>query len=69
MTERWDTRQVAEHLGVGIKTVTSYVARGQMPAPDGRGGRRRDSPWWWSTTITGWQRPGQGVGGGIKPKR
>lgn len=64
--ERWDTQRVAAFLGVGRKTVSSYRARGQMPAEDGRDGPHK--PWWWSTTITGWQRPGQGVGGGPKPK-
>lgn len=55
--EQWSVADVAEHLGVSPATVRSYAARGQMPAPDGRIGR---SPWWWSTTITQWDRPGQG---------
>lgn len=67
VVEKWTTLQVAEHLGISRKTVSSYRARGQMPAEDGRTGPH--GPWWWSTTITGWTRPGQGVGGGPKPKR
>lgn len=66
--EKWDSKRVAEHLGVGTKTVSSYLARGQMPVPDGREGPHK-RPWWWSTTITRWERPGQGVGGGPKPRQ
>lgn len=59
--DQWDVARVAEHLGVSPATVRAYRARGQMPDEDGRLGR---SPWWWSDTITEWERPGQGVGGG-----
>lgn len=67
--EKWDTERVARYLGVAPKTVSSYHARRQMPVADGQ--YRPLRPWWWSTTITHWQanRPGQGVGGGIKPKK
>lgn len=61
--QQLDTAAVAELLGVSPSTVTRYQqadrARYGFPEPDGRIGGR---PWWWSTTITTWQkdRPGQG---------
>lgn len=55
--EQWAVADVAAHLGVASSTVRAYAARGQMPEPDGRIG---SSPWWWSDTIIGWKRPGQG---------
>ncbi len=30
--EQWAVAEVAAHLGVRPKTITAYVARGQMPA-------------------------------------
>ena len=38
-------------------SVSKAVVRGSLPPPDGFVGR---SPWWWSTTLDGWQRPGRG---------
>lgn len=58
--EQWTTTDVANHLGITPATVRAYAARHQMPPPDGRLGR---TPWWWSTTITTWQRPGRGTPG------
>jgi hypothetical protein len=37
--------------------VSKAVVRGSLPPPDGFVGR---SPWWWSTTLDGWARPGRG---------
>ncbi|MFC6706774.1 hypothetical protein [Flexivirga alba] len=65
--EKWTTSQVAEHVGVHRKTISSYHARDQMPPEDGRDGPHK--PWWWSTTITGLRRPGRGVGVGPQPKK
>ena len=50
--EQWSVADVANYLGVKPRTVTAYLARGQMPPPGGRIGR---SPWWWSTTIRAWR--------------
>lgn len=53
MTDRWwDTNRVAEYLGVAPRTVSAYLSRGQMPAPDGRGGPQ-SGPLWRPATITG----------------
>lgn len=66
-----DTSAVADLLGVSPETVTRYQsadrARYGFPEPDGRIGGR---PWWWSTTITKWQRtrPGKGAGAGRPSK-
>ena len=49
---QWSVTDVAAHLGVKPKTVTAYLAREQMPAPDGRLGR---TPWWWESTIRSWR--------------
>lgn len=55
----WRTREVAIALGVAESTISSYRARNQMPAPDGRD---RYGPWWYPDTITNWaaSRPGPG---------
>jgi predicted DNA-binding transcriptional regulator AlpA len=54
----WTVDQVAAYLGVGPSTVTSYRARGQMPAPDRYFGR---TPVWRAETIREWhsRRPSQ----------
>lgn len=44
--------QVAEILGVSPKTISSYKARGQMPAPDRQYGR---TPLWRYDTIEKWR--------------
>lgn len=49
---QWSVTDVAAHLGVKPRTVTAYLARKQMPTPDGRLGR---TPWWWETTIRSWR--------------
>lgn len=61
------TADVAAMLGVTPATVSSYTARGVIPAPDGYLGR---TPWWKRRTIEKWQasRPGQGKGGG-RPRK
>lgn len=56
--EQWTVADVAAHLEVAESTVRAYLARGQMPAPDGRLGR---TPWWRPATIRGWERPGRGA--------
>lgn len=48
----WTVGDVADYLDVRTSTVRAYVARGQMPAPDGRIGR---TPWWRAATIRGWR--------------
>lgn len=52
--EQWSLKEVADFLGVEPSTVRAYNARSEMPPPDGRIGH---SPWWWSSTIEGWERP------------
>lgn len=44
---------VAERLGLQPKTLDTYRRRGIMPEPDGMIGR---SPWWYSDTITSWDK-------------
>lgn len=58
--EQWGVSQVADTLGVQPRTVSGYLARKQMPAPDGYLGR---SPWWTPATIDTWaaSRAGQGA--------
>ena len=57
---QWSTRAVAEHLGVTPSTVRSWVARGQMPGPDGASSGV--AKWWYPQTILDWEatRPGKG---------
>lgn len=50
--EIWDVEQVAAELDVKPATVRSYLARGQMPAPDGR---VSGAPWWKPATIHQWK--------------
>lgn len=64
--ERWSIKGVAAFLSdtrerpVKDSTVRAYLARGQMPAEDGRD--ENGSPWWRPETIEAWeaQRPGRG---------
>lgn len=53
------SKDVAERLGVSVKTVHEYRARGVLPPSDVPGSR---SLLWKEETITAWQqdRPGQG---------
>jgi predicted DNA-binding transcriptional regulator AlpA len=57
--ELWDVAAVAAYLGVKRNTVTSYLARRQMPEPDFRFGQ---SPVWRADKIKTWHegRPGRG---------
>lgn len=50
--EQWTVAEVAAYLGVQPSTATAYLARQQMPAPDGRMGR---TPWWYANTIRAWR--------------
>jgi predicted DNA-binding protein with PD1-like motif len=49
--EWWTTEEVAAHIGVQPGTVSSYVARQQMPQPERHRGRIR---FWRAETIIGW---------------
>ena len=54
---RMDNKQlsvedVAQRLSVQPSTVRAYLARQQMPEPDGRIG---STPWWWAKTIEQWR--------------
>ena len=57
--EWWTTSDVAAYLGVALGTVSTYRARGQMPAPDKTIGRTRV---WRPSRIIEWHdaRPGHG---------
>jgi hypothetical protein len=52
-------QRVAEIAGLTVRSVSSYLARGDMPEPDYRVG---NSPLWKNDTIEGWleSRPGKG---------
>ena len=54
--EQLDRAATAARFGIQPASVTVEVRRGSLPKPDGYVGR---SPWWWSTTLDGWQRPGR----------
>ncbi|MGH9248093.1 MAG: helix-turn-helix transcriptional regulator [Acidimicrobiales bacterium] len=56
--ELWDTGRVAAYLGVQPVTVSAYLHRQQMPAPDYRFGQ---SPVWKASKIKAWHesRPGR----------
>ena len=58
----------AKRAGVEVDTWHSYVARGLAPEPVYRLG---STSAWTADVIDAWmrQRPGQGVGGGPKPKK
>lgn len=61
MKQRMTVEEVAEAVGIGARTFTSYVARGQAPKPVGfspENGRRV----WRGTDIEYWMqdRPGRG---------
>lgn len=57
--EWWTTSDVAAFLGVAVGTVSTYRARGQMPAPDQTIGRTHV---WQPARIIDWHqsRPGHG---------
>lgn len=52
--EQWSIDDLATWRGVAPATIRSYLARDQLPAPDGRVGK---TPWWWKTTITATEPP------------
>ena len=58
-TDWWTTTDVANYLGVSIKTVSAYRSREQMPAPDRTIGRTHV---WQPKRIIEWHegRPGHG---------
>lgn len=69
--EKLTVPRAAARLGVKPKTFTAYVSRAKKAAAEGRS-RPTDAPqpdgyfdgrtpWWWDTTIDGWNRPGQGA--------
>ena len=66
--ELWDVAAVAAYLGVKRNTVTSYLARRQMPEPDYRFGQ---SPVWRASKIKAWHggRPIRGNGPRSEPDR
>lgn len=51
-----DRAAVAARYGILPASVTREVQRGSLPEPDGYMAR---SPWWWSTTLDAWTRPGR----------
>lgn len=57
--EWWTTSDVAAYLGVTVGTVSTYRARGQMPAPSQTVGRTH---MWRPRVIVEWHagRPGHG---------
>lgn len=48
-------RDIAEMLGVGMRTLERMIARGEVPAPDRR---LRGRPAWLTETIHGWAANG-----------
>ena len=46
--EQLSVEDVADRLAVQPSTIRAYLARQQMPQPDGRIG---NTPWWWPQTI------------------
>jgi len=52
--EQLTTAQVADRVGISTSTWSSYVARGQAPAADGRYDKR--TPWWYASTVDDWNR-------------
>lgn len=64
----WVTADVAAYLGVSVSTVSTYKARGQMPAPDRTFGR---TPAWRPASIIEWHetRPGHGGRPPNRPRR
>jgi hypothetical protein len=65
----WDMQQIADYLGVKLRTVWTYRTRATLPAEDRKFG---NSPAWRPATIITWNttgRPGQGAGGGRPRKK
>lgn len=61
------TGAVAARAGVAVSTISTYLARGYLPAPVARISGR---PLWTRGQIDEWlaSRPGRGAGGGPKRK-
>lgn len=59
--QRLTRKQFADRAGVAPDTLSSYVARGQAPEPDGRD--EHGHPWWLEVTVETYlrTRPGQGA--------
>ncbi|MFB4273047.1 helix-turn-helix transcriptional regulator [Nonomuraea sp. GTA35] len=64
-TDYWTMADIAEHLGIKLRSVHTYRTRGDLPPEDHMIGR---TPVWRPATITSWKRPGQGAGGG-RPRK
>lgn len=60
MIEYMSKAEVADHLGLSIDAIKSYVGKGYMPEPDARIGRISG---WTTETIDRWyaERPGRGA--------
>lgn len=65
--EYLDVQASADFLGVSPATIHTYRSKGIMPDPDKTFG---STPTWLPSTLSDWKakRPGQGKGGGRKPK-
>lgn len=55
--EQLDRKAVAALIGVDPDSVTRGVRMGTYPEPDGHLGGR---PWWWKSTLTGFEPPRPG---------
>ena len=65
MTDILTVAQVAEHLGLSVRTVETYRAHGRMPEATMVG----RTPTWTREQIDQWQatRPGQGARTDLRP--
>lgn len=52
----YDTKELAEYLGVKPATIWSYRSRGKLPHPDMTIG---GSPYWYHATIRDWIKNGR----------
>lgn len=67
----WTMADIAEYLGVKLRSVHTYRLRGQKGEPGGLPQEDKvlgRTPVWKPATILGWERPGQGAGGG-RPRK
>lgn len=65
--EYLDPKGFAAFVGVSPATIHTYKTKGLLPTPDAYFGQ---TPVWLPATAERWkaERPGQGKGGGRKPK-